>query len=136
MPLTIRTLSHNDYDTILVGWWEGWNWTPPAKDFLPLNGVGGMIVFDGDTPICAGFTYTTNSSVAWVDWIISNPEYRKKPYRKEAIAWLIAALTDVCQSSGHKYVYALIKSKPLISVYESLGYTKADSYTTEMIKKF
>ncbi len=135
MNLNIRPLNETDYDTILIDWWKDWGWEPPKKDFLPLNGVGGMIVFDGDTPVCAGFTYTTNSAVAWVDWIISNKKYRKKPERGQAIEGLISSLTEVCKSSEHKYVYALIKSRPLIEVYKRLGYSQADSYTTEMIKR-
>lgn len=134
MSLKIRLLIDTDYDEILIDWWQDWGWEPPKKDFLPLNGVGGMIVFDGDTPVCAGFTYTTNSGVAWVDWIISNKNYRKKPERSQALEGLIESLTEICKKSGHKYVYALIKSKPLIEVYKKLGYTQGDSYTTEMIK--
>ena len=82
MELTIRGLNENDYQEILIGWWAQWNWTAPAKDFLPDNGKGGIIVYDGDIPICAGFIYMTNSSVAWVDWIVSNKEYRIKSSHK------------------------------------------------------
>ena len=80
-----------------------------------------MIVFDGDTPVCAGFVYVTNSSVCWVDWIISNQDYVKKPDRKEAIKRLIHTLTNLCKNAGGKYAYALIKRQGLISTYEELG---------------
>jgi hypothetical protein len=139
MELKIRPLNENDYEEILLGWWSQWNWAAPAKDFLPENGTGGMIVYDGDVPICAGFIYVTNSSVAWVDWIISSKEYRGKDgignsKRKKAIKLLIFALTNMSKNSGSKYAYALIKNKSLIQTYEELGYTKGDSYTSEMIK--
>lgn len=132
--LSIRLLVDSDYEDILVGWWNEWNWTAPNKDFLPEEGKGGLIIYDGDTPICAGFTYITNSKVAWVDWIISNKQYKIKPNRKEAIKLLIASLTNICKDAGCKYTYALIKNQSLINVYEDLGYEKGDSYTTEMIK--
>ena len=134
MELTIRKINDTDYEDILLKWWSDWEWLAPQKDFLPDNGKGGIIVFDGDIPVCAGFMYLTNSSVAWIDWIISNKEYRKKPLRKEAIQLLIAALTNISKDSGSKYGYALIKNKSLIEVYESFGYAKGDSYTSEMIK--
>ena len=57
---------NKDYPT-LVKWWEDWGWEAPSKDFLPDNGKGGIMILDGDVPICAGFTYVTNSKVAWVD---------------------------------------------------------------------
>jgi hypothetical protein len=134
MELTLRKLNEKDYEDILLKWWSDWNWKAPEKDFLPDNGVGGIIVFDEEIPVCAGFMYLTNSSVAWIDWIISNKEYRKKPQRKEAIQLLIAALTNIAKDSGSKYGYALIKNKSLIDVYEDFGYIKGDSYTSEMIK--
>jgi hypothetical protein len=134
MDFIIRELNETDYNEILVGWWHQWKWEPPQKDFLPNDGKGGIIIFDEDTPVCAGFMYLTNSKVAWVDWIISNKEYTKKPQRKDAIKLLVSSLTDICKKTGSKYSYALIKNQSLIGMYEELGYIKGDSYTAEMIK--
>ena len=134
MELSIRPLNENDYDDILVDWWKQWNWEAPKKDFLPDDGTGGIIVYDGDTPIIAGFIYITNSRVAWVDWIISNKEYRTKPKRAEAKKMLIESLTNICKESGSKYGYALIKNQALIKTYQDLGWSKGDGYTSEMIK--
>jgi len=135
MELYIRELNETDYDEILVGWWEQWGWMPPQRDFLPNNGTGGVIVYDNETPICAGFMYITNSKAAWVDWIISNKEYTKKPQRKDAIKLLVSALTNICKETGNKYIYALIKNESLINTYQEIGYVKGSTYTTEMIKK-
>lgn len=132
--LSIRPLTYEDYDETLVGWWAAWGWPAPSRDFLPDNGVGGLIVLDGDVPICAGYMYATNSKAAWVDWIISNKEYRKKPQRSKAISMLIATLTEISKNTGFKYCYALIKHRSLIETYKELGYTKGDEYVGEMIK--
>jgi hypothetical protein len=134
MVLTTRELKEGDYEDILVGWWKDWGWEPPLKDFLPNDGKGGIIVYDGDTPICAGFMYITNSKVGWVDWIISNKNYTSREPRKDAITLLVSRLTDICKLVGCKYVYALIKNQNLIKTYADLGYIKGDSYTSEMIK--
>jgi hypothetical protein len=134
MSLIIRPLNENDYDTILVQWWRNWGWEPVEKDFLPDDGKGGLMVLDGDEPICAGFIYTTNSKVAWVDWIISSDTYRKKPERGEAIKLLVETLTNICRNTGHKYSYALIKHSNLVETYEELGYVKGENYIGEMIK--
>lgn len=134
MELTIRQLNDNDYQDILVDWWKQWGWVAPEKDFLPDDGRGGYIVYDGDTPICAGFIYVTNSRVAWVDWIISNKDYKEREVRKQAIGLLVESLTNISKMSGSKYAYALIKNNSLIKTYEALGYVKGDSYTSEMIK--
>ena len=107
---------------------------PPMRDFLPDGGKGGIIIYDEDIPICAGYIYLTNSKVCWVDWIISNKNYTNKELRKDAISMLVSRLTDICGLVGCKYVYALIKNQSLIKMYEELGYIKGDSYTSEMIK--
>jgi hypothetical protein len=134
MAFNIRPLNISDYDTILLGWWKDWEWTAPEKDFLPNDGTGGIMVLDGEVPVCAGFMYTTNSKVAWIDWIVSDRNYRKKPHRKEAISLLVDTLTNVSRNTGHKYGYALIKHPSLIDTYKELGYIKGDGYTGEMIK--
>jgi hypothetical protein len=134
MDLTIKRLVETDYDNILVGWWHDWKWTPPKKDFLPDNGTGGFIVYDGEIPVCAGFIYVTNSSVAWIEWIISNRNYTDKEGRKLALRLLIQSLTNIAISSGSKYIYTLIKNQSLMKVYEEVGYVKGDSLATEMIK--
>lgn len=132
--LNVRKLNSKDYDDILVGWWKDWGWEAPVRDFLPEDGKGGIIVFDDEEPVCAGFMYITNSKAAWVDWIISSKTYNIKPNRQEAIRLLVSSLTKYCKATGSKYIYALIKSQPLIKVYEEFGYVKGDSYTSEMIK--
>lgn len=133
MPFVVRPLNESDYET-LCEWWEDWGWDPVEKDFLPDDGKGGIMVLDGDEPVCAGFMYATNSKVAWVDWIVSNMNYRKKPQRKEAIKLLVETLTDICKNSGFKYSYALLKHPSLTQTYEDVGYVSGDGYRSEMIK--
>ena len=134
MGLNIRELNETDYDNILVDWWLQWGWVPPQRDFLPNDGKGGIIIYDDETPVCAGFMYITNSKAAWVDWIISNKEYTKKPQRGDAIKLLVSTLTNICKTTGNKYIYALIKNESLINTYQGLGYIQGSTYTKEMIK--
>jgi hypothetical protein len=134
MALDVRILNSSDYDDILVGWWKDWGFTPPSKDFLPDNGIGGCMIVDEDEPICAGFLYSTNSKIAWVDWIISSKTYRKKPERKESVSLLIMTLTNIARNLGYKYAYSLMDNKGLVETYEKLGYIKSASYTEELIK--
>jgi hypothetical protein len=132
--LIVRALNEDDYEQVLTEWWRQWGWRAPMRDFLPANGTGGVMVLDGDVPVCAGFMYLTNSKVAWVDWIISNREYTERDVRKKAIKLLVDSLTKMCKSTGAKYAYALIKNESLIKTYEDVGYFKGDSYANEMIK--
>lgn len=137
MKLNVRKLNPSDYDDILLGWWEDWGWdVAPDREILPNNGTGGLIVYDDETPVCAGFVYQTNSKLSWVEWVVSNKQYRKKPNRKMALELLIRSLTMVAESTGSKYCYSLINSDFLNGIYENSGYTVGHSYNKEMIKKF
>jgi len=132
--MIVRPLKDTDYETLCV-FWKDWNMEPPLKDFLPQNGEGGIMVMDGEEPICAGFMYATNSKVAWVDWIVSSKTYRKKPQRKEAIELLITTLTTIAKNLGYVYAYSLTDNKILENTFEKLGYTKGIKYSKELICK-
>ena len=135
MKLNIRPLIAEDYDKILCEWWKDWRWTPPSKDFLPDDGKGGFIVLDSDVPVCAGFMYETNSKAVWCDWIISNIKYKDREKRKEALSLLIKTISEAAESMGKKYIYALIKNKPLINVYKKQGFVEGSSYSHKLIKQ-
>ncbi len=134
MEFDIRPLNANDYDDILVGWWKDWRWVAPERDFLPEDGTGGLIVYDGETPVCAGFLYNTNSKVTWIEWVISNFEYKDREKRADALSLLVETLTNISRNLGNKFCYALIKNKGLIGVYTKSGYISGDAYNKEMIK--
>lgn len=132
--LHVRSLTSEDYSENLVKWWNDWKWTAPPREFLPENGLGGFMVCDEDYPVVAGFLYSTNSSVAWMEFIVSNIEYRHKENRKKAIRLLILTLEELAKINGNKYIYSSLKSEPLINAYMDCGFIKGSSNTQEMIK--
>lgn len=129
-----RKLEYNDYDDILVKWWKDWRWAAPPRDFLPDNGTGGLIIYDGDVPVCAGFVYLSNSKLGWVEFIVSNMDYKDKQKRKECLSSLIDSLGNVLKNVGAKYTYVSLKNESLIKIYEELGYKKGSKGCFEMIK--
>jgi hypothetical protein len=132
--MNIRKLISSDYDEILVGWWKDWRWkNPPSRDILPDNGESGYIVYDRDTPVVAGFVYTSNSSLTYISWIVSNFRYKDRDGRREAMLTLLKGLGEYSRSTGAKYCYINFDNKFLIEVCESLGFIKG-SVTQEMIK--
>lgn len=134
--LHVRQLEHRDYDKHLVKWWKAWKWEAPTREALPEQGVNGFIVYDNEQPVCAGFLYETNSAIAWVEWIISNPKYRKKPHRSIAIKLLIETLTNYAHELGYSVCYTILQHKGLAEAYKSAGYIVTTSNNTELIKRF
>ena len=131
MKLKLRRLEESDYDT-LVTWWKDWKWEAPPRDFLPENGTGGFMVSNNDSDICAGFIYLTNSKIAWIEFIISDKQYKEED-RNEAIQFLINSLSGVAEETGAKYGYAILKNKSLMKYYEEANFTVTGDNNTEMI---
>lgn len=132
--MEMRFLTHSDYD-ILSDWWKSWRWTPPAREFLPENGTGGVMIFDKDTLLCAGFLYKTNSKVAWIEFIVSNPECKDKSIRHDALIMLIVVLTNISKTLGFEYCYSIAMNEPLINKFKEVGFTSGATNFTELIKK-
>ena len=131
----IRKLEHSDYDEILTKWWKDWRWSVPPRDFLPDDATGGLIIYDEEVPVCAGFVYMTNSRVGWVEFIVSNIEYKDKENRKLYLSTLVNSLGNILKNAGAKYTYVSLKNESLIKIYEELGYVKGSKGCLEMIKQ-
>lgn len=133
MGLTTRALQESDWET-LQEWWKKWDWPIMSKDMLPLNGCGGLMIYKGDQLIAAGFLYLSNSKVAWLDWIISNPEYKESD-RKQALALLIDELEKVALAQDYSIIISIARNKSLINIHKELGYTIDENPSYEISKK-
>ena len=136
MELSIRKIEESDWDTLTNLWnmWPEWKDKFPTKDLLPENGTGGYIVEKGSEAIVAGFLYTTNSKVGWVEWIVSNKDYRGKD-RKDALKLLISGIEHVAKASGYGIILSIARNKGLIHTFKELNYTVDDSPSFEVVKK-
>lgn len=134
--MIVRPLNQYDYDSTLVGWWKQWKQTPPPIELLPDNGIGGFIVLDGKIPVCAGFVYITNSSMVWMEFIVSNINYKNKKNRIECLKLLESTISSFAFQLGKKYVYSLLKTsnKSLLDISASQGYVHNGERFNEMIK--
>ncbi len=131
--LNFLPLVDQDYE-ILCTFWNAWAFSIPPKNCLPNNGLGGIKIIDANgTIVCAGFLYETNSGIAWLEFIISNPSVRDRTVRNDALILLISLLTIEAEEKGFSAVFASITSKSLIEKYEQVGYKKNPISSTELI---
>ena len=128
-----RYLQEGDYENILTSWWQDHNWDAPAKDSLPDNGTGGVMISKDGVDICAGFLYKTNSSMAWCEYIISNKNYRDSD-RGEAIELLINVISKLAKDEGFKFVFTCLKHPVLEQRYKRCGFLIDPTPSKEMIK--
>jgi hypothetical protein len=130
--MNTRTLTESDY-LILSDWWKAWGWPVMAKDMLPDNGTGGIMVENKGENIVAGFLYWSNSKLVWLDWIISNPDADKK-IRKQAIEMLILTAEQMVKEAGSKYIMSISRSNSLLKIHEKIGWSIDKTPSHEMIK--
>ena len=135
MKLQVNLIEEGDYSKFCE-WWK-WNRFPvPPREYLPNNGLGGLkITNENGIDICAGYLYETNSSLAWIEFIVASPEIKDKEVRKEALTDLIRYLTVYAQQKGFKGVFASIKSQSLIDKYIEVGYSASLPVHTELTIK-
>ena len=130
--LIFRPLKEEDYETICK-WWKWWRWPSLPKTALPNNGKGGFMVEKNNIPIVSGFLYVSNSKMAMLEWIVSNPDYREKD-RQEAIEMLIINTEIACENIGCKHIITLGRSKHLMKTHEKLGWQVDKKPSYEIIK--
>ncbi len=130
--MNTRTLTGSNYE-ILSDWWKAWGWPVMAKDMLPDNGTGGIMVENKGENIVAGFLYWSNSKLVWLDWIISNPNADKK-IRKQAIEMLILTAEQMVKDAGSKYMMSISRSNSLLKIHEKIGWSIDKTPSHEMIK--
>ena len=132
MELNVRQITTDDWD-MLVSWWVGHKWPLVDKDGLPENGTGGFIVEENGKPVIAGFLFQTNSKGCWLEFIISDPEYKKD--KEVMIEKLVDTAQKVALKLGYKYMLFIGKSNGIRKTMKKLGWTEDPTPTFELMKK-
>lgn len=130
--LEVRQLSKEDYQK-LIEWWKKEDFEPVPQRKLPLNGVGGVMVYKDNVDICAGFLYTTNSTIAWLEFVVADKDYRQSD-RREAIRLLISKLTDIAKDLNFDTVFTVVQNPFLLNHFKHSGFTSDKNKSTEMVK--
>tara|TARA_R110000751_G_scaffold87893_9_gene174012 strand:- start:2582 stop:2986 length:405 start_codon:yes stop_codon:yes gene_type:complete len=131
MELKTRSLKSSDWKTI-CSWWEGHKWPILPKDALPENGTGGFMVEENNNPVIAGFIFKTNSKGCWLEFIVSDPEYKKD--REIIITKLVNDAQKYVKDLGYKYMLFIGKSNGLRKTMKKLGWSEDPSPTFELMK--
>lgn len=130
--MVINLIEEQDYKT-LCSWWEFWNFPKPLKDMLPNDGVGGLkLTDDNGIDLIAGFLYETNSGIAWIEYIVSNPNIKDRNVRKQAKQEIVLYLSLLAKEKGFKAIFSSLKDKWLIKSFEENGFTKSKENTFEL----
>jgi hypothetical protein len=133
--MDIRIAEHTDYET-LKDWWGFWRFPAPSRPSLPQYQQGyfnGLIVSYNGKDIAAGFLYETNSSMCWIEYIVTNPKTSSEE-REEAILRVLEELSSSARELGYSIVFSSLKNESLIGKYKKSGFIEGTKGTTELIK--
>lgn len=133
---TIHTLRYYDRDRdypMLESWWRGHNMEPLAPAVLPKVGI---VVVNGDAPLCVGFLYQTDSAICHVEWFLRNP-VAPKELMVGAIEALIESLCLTARELGFRVAYMAVKNESLIRKAKACGFVVHEDRTlTHMLRHF
>lgn len=125
-----KIITDNDYN-LLCEWWNAWKFPPPPKDCLPRNG---LIVYNEDIPVYAGFLYFTDSNIAWMEWVVSNkncPVVKKKG----GLQYLVSLMSEMARSAGMKYLYTSTVRPEFVNSLNKCGFITGDTGVSQLIRR-
>ena len=118
---SVRPIRVEDYPT-LVKWWESYDGVEvPDSGLLPDGGLGGFVVVKEGKLIAAAFLYLTNSDIGYVDFLISDPNYKGRD-RFDMITVLIDVCSEVAIKQGCRLIWAMTTYPGVVKRCERLGH--------------
>lgn len=126
--MTCRRAMQSDYAD-LCSWWKGHGWEPVPMELLP----SGWIVEEGEKKLCAGFLFiASNAPVAYLEYVVSNPENTPKESHK-AIDYLLGEICTFAKYSTIKAMFAKLTVRGLEKMYNRHGFASGDTSIKDMI---
>lgn len=126
-----KELDYRIYYPVLFDWWEDWGHTPVLPEMLSENGI---MIFNDNIPICAGWLFRTDSNTAIAGWNISTRGHKDK--RKGCVEKLIEELESLAKKLGFELLNYPASNPNLRNKLEKRGFGDfADKNITNYFKR-
>ena len=130
--MTTRLYDPKDYAEISL-WWEGHGGTLVPEAVLPK--CGSVVVGDDGQLLSAAWLYMDNSiGVAWMSWLVSNPEVGPIKSAK-SLTVLLGAIEELCKEFGYGCLFTMSDRKGVGHFLNRNGFTANHSGMTQYFKK-
>ena len=103
---------------MIAGWYLDRDMTPPAPESL--SDVGYIV-----EERVAGWIYLTNSNVAMIEGVISDPNSLPS-FRRLATKRLCSTLVDMAVALGYTKVLAITSHPAIMEICETMGFDELD----------
>lgn len=112
-------------------------WTAQRFPSVPPQALpqhGRVIMDDTDqVVIAAGFLYQSDSSICWLEWVVTDPKAAGQA-RHEALGLLLKDLLADAKQFGATHVFSSLIDAGLIKRYQAAGFSVSDTGMTNVIK--
>lgn len=115
---------------IVTEWWKAHDWPAVEVDTLPETGC---IVFNGESPVCAGFLYKTDSAACWIEWVISDPKSDKE-VRGKCLDAMMQLLVSIGEALGYRITVGYLTHPSLIERYQKHGFKITDKNVSILMR--
>lgn len=118
-----------DYQTV-SDWWTAHQWP-----VIPLSSLSstGFIVKDNENSYLAGWVYYTNSDIAWLEFIVANPEFNGE-LRDQAFDLFFDVVLNYIKIKNFKKVFTSVKHPSLKKRLENNHFLKTDEEMTNFVR--
>ncbi|MCB0423056.1 MAG: hypothetical protein KDD13_00315 [Mangrovimonas sp.] len=124
----VHELSHRPYEDqdyeMARDWWQWHNKDKYGneaileKDLLPNTGT---VVMQNKTPVCMGWTYMSNSKLAYISWVVSKPKLGPRA-RVVATNQVIQNCEKIAEKMGARYINILSDKPGLSKIVDFAGF--------------
>lgn len=115
--LRAKRYTPEDYKSVSALWRQYPDWAPLPESSLPERG---MVVMEDGVYLAAGFLYSTDSDICWLEWVVGNAQVESDK-RREAISHVVDSIIDWSKELGYKNVFSSVVHPNLIKLYKEKG---------------
>jgi hypothetical protein len=130
IKLRLITDLKKDYE-VIKDFWPRHGWP-----MLPIGALTtmGLVAEEDGVILAACWVYTaTNSSLAMMEWMVTNPDV--SPLRSgRAVYHLADFASEECKARGYAVLFTTCKNAGLERVYQHAGFEKTDEGVTHFVK--
>lgn len=117
---------------MLCEWWKAQGWGVIPLDYLSPNG---LIAEVAEAPTAAGFVYRTDSSIAVLEYIVTDPKLSSS-MRSAGLDQVITAATQLVKGMGFKAFFMACGDKGLAKRMEKHEFNVIGSDVVNLLRRF
>lgn len=124
--MTIEKFDYDKHAVMVNTWGEKHDFPLPPKNFL--SNVGFVV-----NETACGFLYTTNSDLAWIEWVFGNPE-KTREERTLGIDLLMKLLEATAKEAGCRAIFTSAGSAAYRAVLERNKFDPMETTVSHHLK--